>query len=96
MQSAVKKNVKRVILVHTTGIYSKYKEAGEEYRNIDAEVYKLAKENNIDLTILRPTMIYGTIGDRNICVFIKMVDKLPFYQWLTVGTTSYNQYIALI
>lgn len=85
MQSAVKKNVKRVILVHTTGIYSKYKEAGEEYRNIDAEVYKLAKENNIDLTILRPTMIYGTIGDRNICVFIKMVDKLPFLPMVNGG-----------
>lgn len=77
MRSAVKNDVKRVILVHTTGIYSKYKEAGEEYRRIDSEVYQLAKNNNINLTILRPTMIYGTTTDRNISVFIKMVDKLP-------------------
>lgn len=70
-------NVRRLILVHTTGIYSKYKEAGEEYRQIDEYVYKTCKENNILLTILRPTMIYGNTTDGNIIVFVKMVDKLP-------------------
>lgn len=72
---AITNGVKRLILVHTTGIYSKYKAAGEEYRNIDSQVYKLAKENGVALTILRPTMIYGDISDRNVIVFIKMVDK---------------------
>ena len=33
--------VRRMIMVHTTGIYSKYKEAGEEYRNIDDFVYMM-------------------------------------------------------
>lgn len=70
-------HVRRLILVHTTGIYSKYKEAGEEYRQIDEFVYKTCKKNNIVLTILRPTMIYGNIHDNNVVVFIKMVDKLP-------------------
>ena len=69
--------VRRLITVHTTGIYSKYKEAGEEYRNIDDFVYMMCKSKNIILTILRPTMIYGTINDRNVATFIKMVDKLP-------------------
>ena len=69
--------VRRLILVHTTGIYSKFKEAGEEYRHIDEFVYKTCKDNNIVLTILRPTMIYGNITDNNIATFIKMVDKLP-------------------
>ena len=50
--------VRRMIVVHTTGIYSKYKEAGEEYRNIDDFVYMMCKSKNIILTILRPTMIY--------------------------------------
>ena len=70
--------VRRMIVVHTTGIYSKYKEAGEEYRNIDDFVYMMCKSKNIILTILRPTMIYGTINDRNVASFIRMVDKLPF------------------
>ena len=73
---ALKNGVKRLILVHTTGIYSKYKMAGEAYRQIDAEIYRLAKEYDASLTILRPTMIYGTIHDANIAVFIKMIDKL--------------------
>lgn len=37
----------------------------------------MCKENNILLTILRPTMIYGNIYDHNVITFIKMVDKLP-------------------
>ena len=69
--------VRRMIVVHTTGIYSKYKEAGEEYRNIDDFVYMMCRSKNIILTILRPTMIYGTISDRNVASFIKMVDKFP-------------------
>ncbi len=69
--------VRRLITVHTTGIYSKYKAAGEEYRNIDDFVYMMSKSKNIILTILRPTMIYGTISDRNIASFIKMVDRFP-------------------
>ena len=69
--------VRRLIAVHTTGIYSKYKEAGEEYRNIDDFVYMMCRSKNIILTILRPTMIYGTISDRNVASFIKMVDRLP-------------------
>lgn len=77
VEAAALCNVRRLILVHTTGIYSKYKEAGEEYRHIDEYVYKTCRENNIVLTILRPTMIYGNITDNNVVIFIKMVDKFP-------------------
>lgn len=69
--------IKRLICVHTTGIYSKYKEAGEEYRQIDEYVNRICKENGIGLTILRPTMIYGNTSDQNVIKFIKMVDRLP-------------------
>ena len=77
VHAAANNFVRRMIMVHTTGIYSKYKEAGEEYRNIDDFVYMMSKNKNIILTILRPTMIYGTISDRNVASFIKMVDRLP-------------------
>jgi len=72
---AVADNVRRLILVHTTGIYSKFKVAGEEYRHIDEYVETKCRENNIVLTILRPTMIYGNTSDNNVVTFIKMVDK---------------------
>ena len=77
MEAAVKNNVSRAILVHTTGIYSKYKSASEEYRGIEETIEKTIKANNspIGLIYLRPTMIYGYINDRNMIVFIKMVDR---------------------
>ena len=77
VDAAVKCRVRRLICVHTTGIYSKYKKAGEGYRNIDSYVDQQCKKNNIALTILRPTMIYGNITDNNVVQFIKMVDRLP-------------------
>ena len=79
VSAAIEKGVKRFILVHTTGIYSKYKEAGESYRQIDAKVKEICEEAKATLTILRPTMIYGSLNDGNISVFIKMVDKLRLF-----------------
>ena len=76
VKAALENGVRRLVLVHTTGIYSKYKAAGEHYREIDKEVTDLCGSSGAGLTILRPTMIYGTLGDQNIVKFIKMVDKL--------------------
>lgn len=76
VRAAADNGVGRMVLVHTTGIYSKHKAAGEGYRQIDAAIGEIARERGIGLTILRPTMIYGTLGDRNIVQFIKLVDKL--------------------
>lgn len=42
--AAAEAGVRRLILVHTTGIYSRYKEAGEEYRQTDAIVYETCKK----------------------------------------------------
>ena len=75
INAAISNNISRMILVHTTGVYSKYKSASQEYKQIDNEIHELAKKNNIDLTILRPTMIYGSVNDRNVVKFIKLVDK---------------------
>ena len=76
---AVKYKVNRMILVHTTGIYSKYKAAGEEYRQIEGRIEKMIEGKNITLTYLRPTMIYGNIHDGNVVIFMKMVDQLRLF-----------------
>ena len=91
--AALEGGVKDLILVHTTGIFSKYKAAGEEYRLIESKINTLIKEYknkglNISLTILRPTMIYGDLKDGNISVFIKMVDKLRIFP--TVNGARYD------
>jgi len=79
VKACIENGVKRFILVHTTGIYSKYKAAGEGYRQIDSEVTRMCEEAGVKLTILRPTMIYGDLKDGNISVFIKMVDRFRFF-----------------
>lgn len=87
MQAAVENNVRRAILVHTTGIYSKYKSASEEYKSIEENIDKIIENNNstIGLVFLRPTMIYGYMNDRNMIVFIKMVDKLRLFPIINHG-----------
>jgi len=74
---AIQAGIKRIITVHTTGVYSKYKSASAEYNQIDAKITRFCAEASVDLTILRPTMIYGGLDDENIVKFIAMMDRLP-------------------
>ena len=85
VEAAIKNKVKRIIFVHTTGIYSKYKMASGEYKKIEEEVLIKTKQNKIDITILRPTMIYGDLCDHNIRKFIKMMDKMRVYPMIAGG-----------
>lgn len=90
---AMECGVDNYVLVHTTGIYSKYKAAGEEYRQIEKKIEKLKQYyqrngREIALTILRPTMIYGDLSDKNVSIFIKMVDKLRIFP--TVNGAHYD------
>ncbi len=72
----IESKVKRFVLVHTTGIYSKYKCAAQNYILIENKLEDLLRRGKSTLTILRPTMIYGNLEDNNMAVFIKIVDKL--------------------
>jgi uncharacterized protein YbjT (DUF2867 family) len=74
---AVSAGIKRVIVVHTTGVYSKYKSASADYIRIDKEISDVCRANGVALTILRPTMIYGGLDDENVVKFIGMMDRLP-------------------
>ena len=77
VRAAVEADVRRVVLVHTTGIYSKYKSASEEYLRIENEVRDLAgAKSSLGIVFLRPTMIYGSVDDGNMVTFVKLVDRL--------------------
>lgn len=82
---AIESKVDWLILVHTTGIYSKYKAAGEEYRQTEKYISDLANGRETKITILRPTMIYGCSTDKNMIIFIKMVDRLLFFPVVSFG-----------
>lgn len=77
--------VRRLVLVHTTGIYSKFKAASGEYLQIEADMERQLRGRDLDVTILRPTMIYGSLDDRNISVFLRMVDKLRVFPLVKSG-----------
>lgn len=89
VQAAINNNVKRAILVHTTGIYSKFKNASQEYKKIEKKIIEIENKGNckISITILRPTMIYGDLCDHNMSKFIKMVDKLPIIPVINKGNS---------
>jgi nucleoside-diphosphate-sugar epimerase len=76
---SVNNGVRKAIMVHTTGIYSNFKSASEEYKKTELEMNEIIKGHNMNITILRPTMIYGNLIDLNMSKFIKMVDKLRIF-----------------
>jgi len=73
IEVAIECGVHWAILVHTTGRFSKYKSASEEYIQIEDEI--LAERNLINITVLRPTMIYGSSGGRNMYRLIGYLSK---------------------
>lgn len=85
VQQALAHNVERVILVHTCGMYSKHKSASEGYIEIEKKVKELVRGSDLQLTILRPTMIYGNPCDQNVIKFIKMVDHLKVFPIIDKG-----------
>ena len=87
IEPAVKNSVKRAIVVHTTGIYSNFKSASEDYKNIELQMENIVSDNAspIHITILRPTMIYGNLWDLNMSKFIKMVDTLRLFPVINHG-----------
>lgn len=89
VQSAIKNKVKRAILVHTTGIYSEFKYASEGCKKIEQKIKELKSDTKCltKITILRPSMIYGDLCDRNMSKFIKMIDKLRIMPIINGGNS---------
>lgn len=82
--AAAESGVNWMILVHTTGRYSKYKSASEEYIRIEDSILAYCnstheEEHALNCTVLRPTMIYGSSGDRNMYRLIEYLDKHRFF-----------------
>lgn len=72
---AIKYKVPHVVLVHTTGIYSKYRHVGNEYRAVE-QLVKDTDFQETTYTIVRPTMIYGD-NDKNIRKLIRIIKRSP-------------------
>lgn len=87
VETAIRNGVKRITLVHTTGIYSHFKYASEGYKKIENKIAELTKDSQCltKVIILRPTMIYGNLCDNSMSKFIKLVDKFKFIPVINGG-----------
>ncbi|WP_223592351.1 NAD-dependent epimerase/dehydratase family protein [Neobacillus bataviensis] len=83
VNACMEMNVNRAVFVSTTGIFTKLNPAS---KGIRLEAERLIKESNLDFSIIRPTMIYGTPGDRNMWRLVKYLKRLPVLPILGSGT----------
>ena len=81
--AATAAGIRRALFVGTTAIFTQLN-AASKVRRIEAEAAIM--ESSLDWTILRPTMIYGTARDRNICRLIRYVARFPVLPVFGSGT----------
>jgi nucleoside-diphosphate-sugar epimerase len=70
--------VPHIVLVHTTGIYSKYRAYSGLYRQIEDAILR-GQNQRTSFTILRPTMIYGNRRDYNMHKLIRVLARFPVF-----------------
>lgn len=74
LEACKKANIDRVIFTSTTAIFTKLNASSKTIRKL-AE--KQIKCSDLNWTIIRPTMIYGTPDDRNMIRLVRWIDKFP-------------------
>ncbi|MGB0452426.1 MAG: SDR family oxidoreductase [Bacteriovoracaceae bacterium] len=67
-------NVKRVIFVGTTAVFTTLP---AQTKKVRLEAEKAIFESNLDWTLVRPTMIYGFEDDRNMIRLVRWIKKYP-------------------
>jgi nucleoside-diphosphate-sugar epimerase len=72
--AAQRAGLRRAVFISTTAILTRLTVASKPVRERGE---RLVMASGLDWTILRPTMIYGTPGDRNIVRLIKFVERWP-------------------
>ena len=83
VEAALRSGVEWLVMVHTTGRYSKYKSASEEYIRIEEAI--LSMRDKIGVTVLRPTMIYGSSRDRNMWKLVDFLHRHTFFPLFGAG-----------
>ncbi len=83
VETAAEAGIQRALFVSTTAIFTQL--------NAPSKVKRTAAEaaimgSPLNWTILRPTMIYGTSRDRNICRLIRYVRRFPVLPVFGSGT----------
>jgi len=74
LSAAASANIRRAVFVSTTAIFTKLNVPSKKIRlKAEADI----KSSQLDWTIIRPTMIYGRKGDRNMERLVRFLSKMP-------------------
>jgi uncharacterized protein YbjT (DUF2867 family) len=80
--AAVAAEIRRCVFISTTAVFTTLKAASKSTR-LAAE--EMIRQSGLAYTILRPTMIFGGVRDRNICRLIRYLSKSRFIPVLGDG-----------
>jgi len=72
-----------LIIIGTTGIYSKYNRYSQEYKDAEKELFHYSGT----YCLIRPTMIYGSSQDQNLHKLIKFCHRYRFFPVFGSGNT---------
>jgi nucleoside-diphosphate-sugar epimerase len=72
--AAAAADIQRGIFISTTAVHTKLNALS---RSIRLAAENTIRESGLDFTILRPTMIYGSSRDRNMCRLIRYLNRWP-------------------
>jgi uncharacterized protein YbjT (DUF2867 family) len=76
IRAATDAGIQRAVFISTTAIFTRLNASSKKVR-VAAEL--AIETSSLNYTILRPTMIYGSERDRNICRLIRWLRYLPFF-----------------
>lgn len=66
--------LRRAVFVSTTSIFTRLDAASKRVR---AEAEEVIRASSLEWTVVRPTMIYGEPGDRNMARLLRLVQRSP-------------------
>ncbi len=74
--------ISRAVFVSTTAIFTSL---AAQTKSVRQAAEQSIMSSNLDYTILRPTMIYGTPDDRNMIKLLRLIQKSPIIPVLGTG-----------
>ena len=81
LEAVVNAGVERAYFVTTTGVFSRYNQFSAIYKENEEKI----RQSGITSTILRPSMIYGSMRDKNMHKLIRTLSRFPVFPLFGAG-----------
>ncbi len=81
LEAVLSAGVERAYFVTTTGVFSSYNQFSQIYRENEAKI----RASGLTYTLLRPSMIYGSMRDKNMNRLIRTLNHFPVFPLFGAG-----------